>query len=614
MLKRILSLVLSIIMIAFCFASCTGADDSGASETVADTEAEGTASTAVKIIYAAGSPHKKSALKIQDKIMSLKGSSLDNMNFCTVSADNKTEDDGTFEILLGETNRSLSADAKTHTLGYLDFAVMYDGNKIAIYSNSADRMVEAAEYVAGKLSLDGNRVVYSGDAKYIETYKNYAFPDFSISAAPLSEYSIIYSAGASNSDKDFAEELGDWLMSSSGLILTVADDSAALSKHEILIGKTNRAESTDAVAESIEGIPYSVVLKNGKLAIISDTKVGYGMALTAFKNAIDKNNGSLDNAFGVRNLTYDEIREITVGCPNIQEKEDGLYFYKCSDTQMEAYKAQGNSNAIGSTGIRLDFVTDSSTFSFTASVGTKFELYVNGVKDAQISSSTFTKSLDNSKGANRLTLFLPNHGYAAIKSVQLDIGATCKRQQFDGTFLLIGDSITQGYNTPVDSMAYAHVVSMHYNLDSIVYGVGGTVFDADKLEYYGDDFKPDYITVAYGTNDWARNYTEATLRSNMRRFLNKLREIYPDATIIGITPIWRSDCDDSKFDNYYISFEEARNVIAEVYEDYGITCIDGYDLVSKDKAKYADEVHPNTDGFIEYAENLIKKLDKLLFN
>jgi lysophospholipase L1-like esterase len=149
---------------------------------------------------------------------------------------------------------------------------------------------------------------------------------------------------------------------------------------------------------------------------------------------------------------------------------------------------------------------------------------------------------------------------------------------------------------------------MHYNLDSIVYGVGGGVFDANTLDYYGDDFKPEVITVAYGTNDWARNYSEQRIRDNMKAFLDKLIGYYPDAQIIGISPIWRKDTEKG----FSLSFEQAREVIADVYGEYGITCIDGYTLVSHENSKYADDVHPNMEGFMEYGENLIKELDLIL--
>ena len=162
-MKKLLAILLAILMLALPLASCNK-EESG--ENADPTEAPATegvkseVTTAVKVVYAAGTTYKKAALKVQDKIMSLKGASLDNMNFCQIGDDSKLTDDGTFEILFGLTDRALSAEAATKLTSYLDYAVIAKDNKIAVYANNETRMVEAANYVASKISLDGDKVVF----------------------------------------------------------------------------------------------------------------------------------------------------------------------------------------------------------------------------------------------------------------------------------------------------------------------------------------------------------------------------------------------------------------------------------------------------------------------
>ena len=588
-MKKLLAILLAILMLALPLVSCNK-EESG--ENADPTEAPATegvkseVTTAVKVIYAAGTGYKKAALKVQDKIMSLKGASLDNMNFCQIGDDSKLT-------------------------SYLDYAVIAKDNKIAVYANNETRMVEAANYVASKISLDGDKVVYSGPSEHVEIYSDYSIPNFAINSVAISEFSIVYAANAAEFEKNFAATLADWLMSTSGSYITVKDDSAAPSEHEILIGKTNRAESADA--DSVTGTDYKVSIVNGKLAMFANSKSGYDMALSNFKSKMNKTNNSLDKGFGVRSLTFDQIKEITVGSPNIKEENDALYFYKATDEQMEAYGAPGTGmrgNATGSTGVRLDFTTDSSIFTFKAAAGNCFEVYINGEFKQQYKNATsqaITIALDNSEGENRVTLFLSNDGVSAISMVQLDAEATCKRQVFDYNFLIIGDSITQAWPTDIDSYGYGHLISMHYNADGIVYGVGGGIFDA-KILGSKAECDPDLITVAFGTNDWARGYSAATIEANMKAFLDKLITMYPDAKIVGITPLWRKDAATKGS----IPFDEARAVIARVYAEYGITCIDGDALVSHMDSQFADDVHPNDAGHQEYAEKLIVELDKIL--
>ena len=333
------------------------------------------------------------------------------------------------------------------------------------------------------------------------------------------------------------------------------------------------------------------------------------MALTSFKSAIERTNGALDSAFNLKSLSYSEIRALAVGAPYIEEKIDGLYFYKSTQKQMEL----STSNTISSTGVRLDFETDSSMFSFTSSLKSKIEVYINGKLEATSYSDTYVRSLDTSNKMNRVTLFLPSHGYGDISSLSIDEGAVCVRHEFDTTFLFVGDSITQGWNSGVDSLAFAPTVSMHYNAESIIFGVGGAKFNASFLgDKYDNSFNPEVIIIAYGTNDWATNITENDLRSNMKAVIDKLQSWYPDAQLIGISPIWRFDSNASNFSNYNMTFEEARAVIADVYSEYNISCVDGFEMVSHDSSKYADAVHPNKEGFIEYSQNLISALDKIL--
>ena len=611
MLKRFLAFALAALMLAFCFAGCNNGNTDTPTDAPTDAPTDkAPVKTAVKVIYPKDGS-KKPALKVQDAIMNLKGASLETMGFCTLTSDDKTEDDGTFEILVGNTDRAISTEAKGMLTTYLDFAIIYKDNKIAINANNEARLIAAVEFALSKISLKDDKVVYSGGEKHLEIYTEYTMTDITIAGAPMESFNIVYPAKASTVEKKTAEQLADWLMSLCGKTIGLVDDSTAESANEILVGKTNRALSAEAAGEApLADMQFLSVVKDGKLAINADTGNGYNEALKGFKNAMTKSGGNITEAFGNRWLTLDEIIEISVGSPNIKIKDNAVEFYKATDEQMVAYGPEGSgmrNNATGSTGVRLDFTTDSSTFAFKAASGNRFELYINGKYVTQITNATtqvFSTTLDTSNGENRVTLFLPNGGIGAISMVQLDYGATCERQKFDRKFLIIGDSITQAWPTKIDSNGYGHLISMHYNADSIIYGVGGGIFNASILGST-PEFDPELITVAFGTNDWARSYSAATIENNMRAFLDKLKELYPDAKIIGITPLWRKDADNKKA----ITFDEARALIKSIYEEYGIPCVDGEAMMGHDDKFFADDVHPNDEGHKEYAKNLIEEIN-----
>ena len=169
----------------------------------------------------------------------------------------------------------------------------------------------------------------------------------------------------------------------------------------------------------------------------------------------------------------------------------------------------------------------------------------------------------------------------------------------------MGDSITQGWNSGVDSVSYAHLISRHFNADSVIQGIGGTRFNANALDA-NFPFDPDVIIIAYGTNDWAAyKSNESTFRSNLTAYLDKITQLYPDKTIIGISPIERLDSTSGT-----MSFASACSIIEQEYTKRNIIVVDGSNLVPKDRQYYADDVHPNAKGFTEYAENLAAAIDK----
>ena len=90
----------------------------------------------------------------------------------------------------------------------------------------------------------------------------------------------------------------------------------------------------------------------------------------------------------------------------------------------------------------------------------------------------------------------------------------------------------------------------------------------------------------------------------MHAFLDKLLPVYKNSQIIGMSPIGGVGHGDEPTD-----FDIR---IAEIFAEYGIECISARPLVSPDADNFADRYHPNDKGYIEYADNLIPILDKMI--
>ena len=176
-------------------------------------------------------------------------------------------------------------------------------------------------------------------------------------------------------------------------------------------------------------------------------------------------------------------------------------------------------------------------------------------------------------------------------------------------YLAYGDSITQGYDALRPSNRYAARLADFFGAEEINKANGGEIF-VPPLAAMRVDFDPDYITVAYGTNDWSTTDGEAFYR-DVKSFYSTLSDYYPDAKIFAITPIWRANFEEEKpFGKFCTVDEHIRAATAELPN---VTVISGFDLVGHDIHLFADlRLHPRDEGFAEYYENLSRKIGELI--
>jgi hypothetical protein len=93
------------------------------------------------------------------------------------------------------------------------------------------------------------------------------------------------------------------------------------------------------------------------------------------------------------------------------------------------------------------------------------------------------------------------------------------------------------------------------------------------------------------------------MTEQLRLYLGKVKETYKKSKIHAISPIWVSGgSEEMRMGNLWECYE----LIAKEIEDLGINHIRGLDLVPHERRYFADDLHPNKDGFGEYAENLVR--------
>ncbi len=316
-------------------------------------------------------------------------------------------------------------------------------------------------------------------------------------------------------------------------------------------------------------------------------------------------------------LSSEQIINLTVGAIEAFSDGDGVHFYRSSKAQRDFWLSRSEFLGRGAnctTGVRLDFETDATSIRFRVGVG-KYEVLIDGMLRAAydvVNGDAFeiilTDSLGVQNAVTRVTLTLPSHEQGGvIKEIELVGGSFAIRHKFDKKFLFFGDSITQGWDSEWNALSYAYQVSLHYNAESLVQGIGGAYFHEESFDPL--DFEPDAVFVAYGTNDFTYYQTMEEIRNHTAKFLRRAAECYKGKKLVCMTPTWRGDVQNMPCG----SFQAVRTTVAEEAKKLAFYVVDGLTLIPPmDKFFLPDRLHPNALGFSLYANNLIAQLDKLI--
>ena len=325
-------------------------------------------------------------------------------------------------------------------------------------------------------------------------------------------------------------------------------------------------------------------------------------------------------------LNFEQIRSITTGAVSLEQEENGIRFYRFNREQRTLYQPRVRfleEKMLSTAGIQFSFRTDSSTLYLrtTVSKGSasnhfSFDLFVNGqymdslenFSDSELGTYEKTFSLGDSE--KTVCLYFPWSVAVVVEALSLEDGASLTPMIPTKKLLIYGDSITHGntvrytYNHYIPRLAQAMDVQVRNK------AIAGTT-SFPELVRTESPYEPDYVLVAYGSNDWDR-HEEALFVEKYREMLQLIEENYPKAQVITISPIWRGDQETRQRRMGPLSAIE-KNILAIAKDFPNVTVIPGIDLVPHDLQYFADAgLHPNDAGYEFYFRNLWAKIEGLL--
>ena len=331
-------------------------------------------------------------------------------------------------------------------------------------------------------------------------------------------------------------------------------------------------------------------------------------------------------------LNFEQIRAISTGAVRFEEDENGVRLYRFTKKQEQLYEKTNiefYERSQSTAGVKLSFKTNSKSLRIKTKIVPKycrryfsFDVFVNGeVKGyldnfaadvcmdtyikTKLLSEQFKKEFDLGEGVKTVQVYLPWAVQAVIEEISLDDNAFVEPVKAGKTLLAFGDSITQGMDAMRPSNRYVAKLANYLGTDEVNKGISGECYFPPLAEAK-DDLNPDYITVAYGTNDWSKKGRDI-FQVNSKAFYQALRKNYPNTPIYVITPIWRADFQEEReFGLFEDVATEIRKAVKGI-ED--VTVIRGYDFIPKDTSYFADSrLHPNDKGFEKYFKKLYMEI------
>lgn len=327
-------------------------------------------------------------------------------------------------------------------------------------------------------------------------------------------------------------------------------------------------------------------------------------------------------------LDISQIKSITCGAVEIVQQHDGFHFHRFTREQEELYKerrADFYEKAFATSGITFRFRTNSRRLSITTVVSPgssrryfAFDIFVNGKRlgslknfddhkmhgnytAAELPLGKFSGSWDLGTGEKEVRVLFPWSVAAVIEQVELDDGATIVPVKPGKKILCYGDSITQGYDALSPANKYITRVADLLKAEEFNKAIGGEKF-WPTMAATQEPIAPDYVWVAYGTNDWSKIPKEQLIE-NCVGFYDHICRKYPDIPVYAIAPIWRKY--NHKDWEFYDLWEIAEVIRSAVKPYENVIFLSAYDYVPKDEAYFADlSLHPNEKGFDEYYKNL----------
>ncbi len=326
-------------------------------------------------------------------------------------------------------------------------------------------------------------------------------------------------------------------------------------------------------------------------------------------------------------LNFEQIKAMTIGAEKVTYDGDTYKFFRFTDKEEETAP---NMIMKYTAGVWIECKTDAKSIKLKVRVSDplsvrtyfSFDIFKNSTlvgtlqnlpDESLVGNYTtipcplgeFEGEINLDGGDGEVKILLPHSIIGEIEEIEL-IGATYAEPiGRDKLYIAIGDSITQGYDALHPSATYTYKIADMLSAKCINKAISGAIFNP-KLLAAAENHNADYVSVAYGTNDWSM-LDKNTFTKNATEFFDILVEKYPNAQISVISPVWRGD---SCVITAMGEFPIVSAILQDICEKHPrLKFVEGLDLIPHEPEMYGDLIlHPSDEGFAHYFKGLEKQI------
>lgn len=143
-------------------------------------------------------------------------------------------------------------------------------------------------------------------------------------------------------------------------------------------------------------------------------------------------------------------------------------------------------------------------------------------------------------------------------------------------------------------MSYAGRCALAFQAEILNLAVSGAKYDP-RLSQAVPDWDCDFITVAYGTNDFNQSDPIDLFRNSSGALLDALVREYPGIPIFQISVLtWAERTEPDGNGTYIDDFRRVQIELAQKHEQ--VTLIPGTEMIPDEPAFFVDNVHKNRDS------------------